>query len=67
VRNHCERITPTSENRFLIEILNDIAELVHDNDIVDALRRSPRWIRDLLRFAFSDDIALPREPLRSTR
>jgi hypothetical protein len=35
----------------------------HDNYGLGTTIRSSCWIRDLLRFAYSDEMALPRRPL----
>jgi hypothetical protein len=41
------------DTRYTVEILQDLAELPHDSDIVDGLRHAPRWIRKLLRFCYA--------------
>jgi hypothetical protein len=52
--------------RTTTDILRDIADLETDQERVAALRKAPRWTRDLLRFAFSENIEidLPKHRLR---
>jgi hypothetical protein len=55
------------DNRFTIEILEDIASLPHDDQVIDALRHAPRFVRELLVFAYGDhEIALPTGRMSTT-
>jgi hypothetical protein len=52
--------------RTTTDILRDISDLPTDEERIAALRKAPRWTRDLLRFAFSEciEIALPKHRIR---
>src|SRR5262249_30169158 len=60
-----EKTPMTYDTRYTIEILQDLAELPYDSDVVDGLRRAPRALRNLLRFCYADyELALPTTPIR---
>jgi hypothetical protein len=49
--------------RSVSQLLTDIASLPTDQEMIAALRRTPRFIRALLQFAFGDhELALPKTP-----
>jgi hypothetical protein len=59
--------TAKMDNRFTIEILEDIASLPRDDQVIDALRHAPRFVRELLVFAYGDhEIALPTGRMSTT-
>jgi hypothetical protein len=49
--------------RSVHQLLSDIAALPTDLEVIEALRRTPRFIHALLQFAFGDhELALPKTP-----
>ena len=52
--------------RTTTDILRDIANIEDDRARIAALRKAPRWTRDLLRFTFAENIEidLPKHRIR---
>jgi hypothetical protein len=47
----------------IYEVLTEVAHLSTTADVISALAQCPRSLKDLLRFAYADDIDLPTHPL----